>query len=174
MPEMNAMRASDYSLATTFAMILDVSSATLTLRLLQSCPLCVLLAICGVFTPVLAKHSKSFSLIDCIAVVCALFVIAATNDVPKLVFQDQPGCAMIGPAQRQHLPINFCIQHSDVALQIKGRQAALAFLQVAKPPRLRAEPSWDQLRRRDALGDSWPNDSDCFEHRRVLAAATLV
>ena len=26
------------------------------------------MAICGVFTPVLAKHSKSFSLIDCISV----------------------------------------------------------------------------------------------------------
>ena len=32
------------------------------------CSLSVLLAICGVFTPVLAKHSKSFSLIDCISV----------------------------------------------------------------------------------------------------------
>jgi hypothetical protein len=32
------------------------------------CRTVVLLAISGVFTPVLAKHSKSFSLIDCISV----------------------------------------------------------------------------------------------------------
>jgi hypothetical protein len=31
-------------------------------------PPSVILAFAGVFTPVLAKHSKSFSLIDCIAV----------------------------------------------------------------------------------------------------------
>ena len=32
------------------------------------CPSSVILAIDGVFTPVLAKHSKSFSLIDCVSV----------------------------------------------------------------------------------------------------------
>ena len=39
-----------------------------TLGLLQGGPSSVILAIAGVFTPILAKHSKSFSLIDCISV----------------------------------------------------------------------------------------------------------
>ncbi len=36
--------------------------------LVSELPTSVILAIGGVFTPVLAKHSKSFSLIDCISV----------------------------------------------------------------------------------------------------------
>ena len=38
------------------------------IALCQSCPSSVILAIGGVFTRVLAKHSKSFSFIDCISV----------------------------------------------------------------------------------------------------------
>ena len=37
-------------------------------RSLPACPSSVILAIRGAFTPVLAKHSKSFSLIDCVSV----------------------------------------------------------------------------------------------------------
>ncbi len=37
-------------------------------RLRSVCSLSFVLAICGVFTPVLAKHTKSFNLIDTLAV----------------------------------------------------------------------------------------------------------
>jgi hypothetical protein len=53
------------------------------------------MAIGGVFTPVLAKHSKSFSLIDCIRSVALRWLQLRTGKEPKaiclqlLIFPDQ-------------------------------------------------------------------------------------
>jgi hypothetical protein len=69
-PEVSAIDARNYSPYALQRMrpIPDGWSANLTLGLLHVSPSSVILAIAGVFTPVLAKHSKSFSLIVCISV----------------------------------------------------------------------------------------------------------
>ena len=61
-------------------------------RSLQACSSFAVLAIGGVFTPVLAKHSKSLSLIDCISV-----------GVDRMQRNFEPMCKQVEAWQRYEL-----------------------------------------------------------------------